>query len=132
MAANPSTSDATPGEKPLWRLALGWLGRVIWSNKFAMLLAIAGIVSLLATMFIVTRRGAVEAEAETVLWLLVLNLVSGVIFVALGLKGYWDDRSRWFSMGGISLAVVLAMVIARAVQRRDSGRIREPGDSVSH
>ncbi|MAX95793.1 MAG: two-component sensor histidine kinase [Alphaproteobacteria bacterium] len=92
MAANPSTSDATPGEKPLWRLALGWLGRIIWSNKFAMLLAIAGIVSLLATMFIVTRRGAVEAEAETVLWLLVLNLA---LFAVLALVLIYRMVQSW-------------------------------------
>jgi ABC-type multidrug transport system permease subunit len=34
-------------------------------------------------------------------WLLVLNLVSGVAFIALGLKGYWDHQSRWFAIGSL-------------------------------
>ncbi len=53
--------------------------------------------------------------------LLLLNVVSGVIFLVLGLKGYWDSeveggeffQKRWFSIGGILLIAVVSMIIAK-------------------
>jgi len=34
-------------------------------------------------------------------WLWLLNLVSAFVFVGLGLKGYWDDKSRWYAIGSL-------------------------------
>ncbi len=43
-------------------------------------------------------------------WLWLLNLVSAIVFLGLGLKGYWDDASRWYAIG--SLAVMLLLGVA--------------------
>jgi len=45
-------------------------------------------------------------------WLWLLNLVSGFVFLGLGLKGYWDDQSRWYAIG--SLCVMLLIAVAGA------------------
>jgi hypothetical protein len=45
-------------------------------------------------------------------WLWLLNLVSGFLFLGLGLKGYWDDQSRWYAIG--SLCVMLSLAAAGA------------------
>jgi hypothetical protein len=57
-------------------------------------------------------------------WLFVLNVVSGGIFVFLGVKGYWDNHDpggsflaqRWFSIGGILAVIVISMIVAAARQ----------------
>jgi len=49
-------------------------------------------------------------------WLWLLNLVSALVFLVLGLKGYWDDRSRWYAIGclcGTLLAGVVGGYLAR-------------------
>jgi len=43
-------------------------------------------------------------------WLLSLNLVSGVIFLVIGLKAYWDDKSRWFAICGMTVVIVVGLV----------------------
>jgi hypothetical protein len=43
-------------------------------------------------------------------WLLLLNAGAGVIFVLLGLKGYWD-WSGWLSMLGLLTTVALGVVV---------------------
>ena len=53
-------------------------------------------------------------------WLLLLNVISGVLFLILGLKGYWDNHDpsgsflsqRWFSIGGIVAVMFVSMVLA--------------------
>ncbi len=45
--------------------------------------------------------------------LVVLNLAAGAIFVALGLKGYWD-HSGWIAMGILAATVLGACLIAWA------------------
>ena len=57
--------------------------------------------------------------------LVLLNVVSGVIFLALGFKGYWDNHDpagsfisqRWFSIGGILLVTVASLLIAALRER---------------
>jgi hypothetical protein len=52
--------------------------------------------------------------------LLLLNMVSGVVFLYLGLKGYWDSevdggkffQKRWFSIGGILTVMAVSMIFA--------------------
>jgi len=50
-------------------------------------------------------------------WLLLLNLVSGVIFLVLGLKGYWDHQSRWPAISGLLGALVVSVIVAAIVER---------------
>ena len=45
-------------------------------------------------------------------WLLALNALSGVVFLMLGIKGYWDHPSRWFAMSGLIGLAVVAMILA--------------------
>jgi Mn2+/Fe2+ NRAMP family transporter len=45
-------------------------------------------------------------------WLWLLNLVSGFVFLGLGLKGYWDYESRPYAIG--SLCVILLVAAAGA------------------
>jgi hypothetical protein len=42
-------------------------------------------------------------------WLWGLNLLSGLVFLALGLKGYWDDRSRWYAIGTLFGMLLLGL-----------------------
>jgi len=56
--------------------------------------------------------------------LMFLNLVSGVIFLALGLKGYWDDQSRWVAMGAMLAMAAVSIVVAWLLGR--SGRLPSP------
>jgi Mn2+/Fe2+ NRAMP family transporter len=56
-------------------------------------------------------------------WLWLLNLVSGVAFIVLGMKGYWEHESRWYAIG--SLACMLAVgLVGAAVAGKNLGRGR--------
>ena len=41
-------------------------------------------------------------------WLWLLNLLSGAVFLGLGLKGYWDHKSRWYALGSLCVMLSLA------------------------
>ena len=43
-------------------------------------------------------------------WLWLLNLVSAFVFIGLGLKGYWDDQSRWYAIGSLGGMLLLGVV----------------------
>ena len=45
-------------------------------------------------------------------WLMVLNLVSAVIFIFLGLKGYWEAETLSLAIAVILSTVVLAWILA--------------------
>ncbi|MBT4866541.1 MAG: hypothetical protein HON53_15670, partial [Planctomycetaceae bacterium] len=51
------------------------------------------------------------------IWLLVLNLLSGLVFLVLGVKGYWDDQSRWYAIGSL-LVMLMVGVIGAALAGR--------------
>ena len=51
-------------------------------------------------------------------WLWLFNLVSGVVFLALGIKGYWDHESRPYALGSLCAMLVIATVGAHLVGRR--------------
>lgn len=38
-------------------------------------------------------------------WLAALNFAAGLVFVVLGLKGYWDDKSRWLAIASLPVVV---------------------------
>jgi hypothetical protein len=50
-------------------------------------------------------------------WLWLLNLVSGLVFIALGLKGYWEDKSRWYAIGSLCVTLSTAAVAAYLASR---------------
>ena len=52
------------------------------------------------------------------LWLLGLNILSGVVFVFLGLKGYWENELRWQALGTMFGIMVVSIVIAAVVEKR--------------
>ncbi|MEO0393215.1 MAG: PAS domain-containing sensor histidine kinase [Pseudomonadota bacterium] len=103
-------TDRTQATPSLWRLALGWGGRVLWANKFALILALAGLASLIATFFTVTRRGDVLADPENVLWLLIINLV---LFATLALVflyrlvQVWQRRRRGLAGSRLHMRLVI-------------------------
>lgn len=43
-------------------------------------------------------------------WLWLLNLVSAFVLVGLGVKGYWDDKSRWYAIGSLGGMLLLGVV----------------------
>ncbi|MFH1267786.1 MAG: hypothetical protein ABIK89_18880, partial [Planctomycetota bacterium] len=43
-------------------------------------------------------------------WLWWLNLVSALVFLFLGLKGYWDDASRWYAIGSLCGMLLLGIL----------------------
>jgi hypothetical protein len=47
-----------------------------------------------------------------------LNLVSGFVFLGLGLKGYWDDQSRWYAIGSLCAMLLVAAAVAHLAGRR--------------
>jgi hypothetical protein len=52
-------------------------------------------------------------------WLWLLNLISGLVFIGLGLKGYWEDQSRWYAISSLfamlSVAVAVAYLIGKLI-----------------
>lgn len=50
-------------------------------------------------------------------WLRLLNLCSGFIFLALGIKGYWDHESRPYALGSLCVILVIAAISARLAGR---------------
>ncbi len=54
-------------------------------------------------------------------WLWLLNLFAAAVFLALGIKGYWDHDSRWLALGGLCVVVAVAWGLAFALRGRLSG-----------
>jgi Mn2+/Fe2+ NRAMP family transporter len=50
-------------------------------------------------------------------WLWLLNLVSGFVFLGLGIKGYWDYESRPYAVGSLCVMLVIAAVGAHLAGR---------------
>lgn len=51
-----------------------------------------------------------QSAARLPRWLWLLNLVSGFVFLGLGLKGYGDHKSRWYAIGSLGAMLSLAAV----------------------
>ena len=60
--------------------------------------------------------------------LLGLNVISGGIFLFLGIKGYWDAHDpspgapiytkRWFAIGGILAMLIVSLLLAKVLEKR--------------
>ena len=48
-------------------------------------------------------------------WLRCLNALSAIVFLALGLKGYWDNENRSLVVGSMAGIVALALVVSVAI-----------------
>lgn len=65
-------------------------------------------------------------------WLMLLNLVAGLVFLSLGLKGYWDAHNpagpffqqRWFPIAGLLMSILLGGLCAAWL-----GRGRRPPEN---
>lgn len=65
-------------------------------------------------------RRWLPASLRMPVWLLLLNLVAGLLFLALGLKGYWEAHNpdgpffqqRWFPIAGLVFSAVLGGLLA--------------------
>lgn len=51
-------------------------------------------------------------------WLIGLNGLSAVVFLAIGLKGYWENENRWIVVVSMFGILVIAMAIALMIDRR--------------
>ncbi len=60
-------------------------------------------------------------------WLWLLNLVAGLVFLGLGIKGYWDHKSRWYAIGSLCVMFALAAVGAHIVarQKKENEKIKD-------
>jgi hypothetical protein len=50
-------------------------------------------------------------------WLWILNLISAFVFLGLGLKGYWEDQSRWYAISSMCVILLVAVVVAHLAGR---------------
>lgn len=63
-------------------------------------------------------------------WLRALNAISAIVFLALGLKGYWDNENRSLVAGSMAGIVALALVVSVAIGSKlnSIGAKRAPTD----
>jgi tellurite resistance protein TehA-like permease len=59
-------------------------------------------------------------------WLWLFNVIAGLVFLALGIKGYWDHESRPYAIGSLCVMIVVGAVGAtlagRWITRADEKR----------
>ena len=53
------------------------------------------------------------------LWLFGLNVVSGIIFLGLGIKGYYDNKNRLFAVASLIVLGIIGWIIAARSNRRN-------------
>jgi Mn2+/Fe2+ NRAMP family transporter len=71
------------------------------------------------------------------IWLLLLNVLSGLVFLALGMKGYWDNHKengtffeqRWFAIVGLIGTMIAGVIVAAWVSRRSPAMNKSPNNS---
>lgn len=110
-AESKAEQEVAPAKKP--RILLAILTPV---NLFTGVLS-CGLICVLALWM---DRRWLPRELQPPIWLNVLNVVSAIVFLGLGLKGYWDNENRLIALGSMLALLVLAMCIAQycSVKRR--------------
>jgi hypothetical protein len=122
QAADTPSDDASPAfpRAPQPRLLLAILTPV---NLFTGVLSCG----LICILVIWMDARELPPELQPPKWLIAINLFSAVVFLALGLKGYWDNENRLVvicSMAGIlAAAVIVAAVLAPIIRE---GRNKVP------
>lgn len=102
-AAGADRVEAAPLPKP--RLLLAILTPV---NLFTGVLSCG----LICVLVLWMDRRWLPPGLQPPLWLSGLNLISALVFLGLGLKGYWDNENRIIAVSGILGMLVIAMLIA--------------------
>jgi len=100
------TADAV--EKP--RMLLSILTPV---NLFTGVLS-CGLISFLNVWM---DRRYLPRSLQLPTWLFGLNIFSGVVFLALGLRGYWEEKERTLVIGSATAAIPVSLLIANIVRR---------------
>ena len=54
------------------------------------------------------------------LWLTGLNVLSAIVFLGLGIKGYWDNENRLVAVSSMIGILAIAMLIAVAIAPKRS------------
>ncbi len=99
------TERVEPAPLPKPRLLLAILTPV---NLFTGVLS-CGLVCLLVLWM---DRRWLPPGLQPPLWLTGLNAISALVFLGLGLKGYWDNQNRILAVSGILGLLVIAILIA--------------------
>lgn len=113
-AASDSASDDEPSETerlPKPRLLLAILTPV---NLFTGVLSCG----LICIMVIWMDRRELPATLQPPKWMVAMNVVSAIVFLALGLKGYWDNEHRTIVICGMVGIFLTAMVVAGIAGRK--------------
>lgn len=105
-------SAALPVEKP--RLLLAILTPV---NLFTGVLSCG----LICILVIWMDRRALPAALQPPRWLVALNGLAAAVFLAIGLKGYWDNENRWVVVIGMASILLTAVTLARFLDRKSAG-----------
>ena len=69
---------------------------------------------LICFLVIWMDRRWLPAELQPPKWLTALNLISAFVFMALGLKGYWDNENRLIVIASMTGIMALSVVVAVA------------------
>ena len=130
LATASMTASVSPGavaaERPLVpkpRLLLAILTPV---NLFTGVLSCGLICALVLWM----DRRWLPAELQPPVWLSGLNLISALIFIGLGVKGYWDTENRLIAVSAIIGLLVMSLLIARVMVSQQNIHPIEPLASV--
>ena len=118
--------EPAPRNKP--RVLLALLTPV---NLFTGVLACG----LICILVIWMDRRWLPPALQPPIWLTLLNFVSASIFLALGLKGYWDNEDRVIvvslMIGMFVLALIVAVVAGPWLKAAKSNRISTEGDQAT-
>jgi len=116
-AVEPDDETLVVVEKPRVLLAL-----LTPANLFTGVLSCA----LICFLNLWMDRKYLPAGLRMPFWLMLLNLVAGVLLLLLGMKGYWDHHDptgpyfarRWFPIGGLCGIAIVALTVARFLETR--------------
>lgn len=103
--AQPEGGKAVVAPVPKPRLLLAILTPV---NLFTGVLSCG----LICVLVLWMDRRWLPPGLQPPLWLTGLNLMSALVFLGLGIKGYWDNENRIIAVGAILVMAAAAMLIA--------------------
>ena len=100
---NPAKEEAPPVQKP--RLLLAAMTPV---NLFTGVLS-CGLICMVTLWM---DRRWLPAALRPPLYLSGLNFLAGLLFLVLGIKGYWDNENRLIAVGSMAGLFVVSMLLA--------------------
>jgi len=71
------------------------------------------------------EKTSTPGKLQSPAWMHVMYVFAGIVFLVLGLKGYWDNhdpeggfvQSRWFAIGGIIVVTILSTMVVNSFRR---------------